>query len=506
MTGLVNVAEQIEQYRYFEISIDTAARQVRGTFSCGDIQKEAEGFFLKESKWTVRFCPERTGRWDYRITDGEKAWEGAFTCVEARGKNHGRVRAEGFHFRYEDKTRYLPFGTTCYAWIYQPEEIRAQTLKALAEAPFNKLRMCIFPKDMIYNEEEPPFFPYEKDEQGKWDIGKPVPEFWETLERCILELDGLGIEADLILFHPYDRWGFSRLPAEDNRKHLKYCVTRLAAFKNLWWSLANEYDLMPGRMGADWDSYARLIRECDPYGHLLSIHNCFGPYEKREWMTHCSLQTADTKSALEMRMKYGIPVILDECGYEGDIPFDWGNLSAFELTHRIWMGCMRGGYCSHGETLYAEDNRLWWSKGGRLRGESVARIAFLKGLLEELPENLEPFFFRVDTDPNGKKQEGADTPFAKAMMGLEEEERNRRILDMLPLALCNEGCWLQYLGRSCQREIQVNAPGEGSFRADILDVWEMRRVCAASRFEGSIRLKLPGKEGTAILLTRLPQE
>lgn len=34
-----------------------------------------------------------------------------------------------FHFMYEDGTRFQPFGTTCYAWINQPEEIQEQTLE-----------------------------------------------------------------------------------------------------------------------------------------------------------------------------------------------------------------------------------------------------------------------------------------------------------------------------------------------------------------------------------------
>lgn len=517
--------EQIEQYGIFE-SRERADGNITGIFSCEETRIRVKAFAVNKGEVMVRFRPERTGVWEYRIQAGETILRaGSFLCIQAGEGNHGPVSAAGFGFRYADGTEYRPFGTTCYAWIYQPEEIRRQTLESLAGSPFNKVRMCVFPKDMIYNEEEPAYFPYargtaediqsgnpshnqeegcnHRKKQGKWNIGAPNQTFWEILETSILELDRLGIEADLILFHPYDRWGFSQLSKEDNIKHLEYCAARLAAYKNVWWSLANEYDLMPGRADQDWDIYGQKIKEQDPYGHLLSIHNCFQPYEKADWMTHCSLQTADTKSAMTMRLQYNIPVMIDECGYEGDIPFDWGNLSAFELVHRIWMGYIRGGYCSHGETYESEDNRLWWSKGGKLKGESVARIAFLKEILQELPQNAEPFCWKIETDPNGKKQEGADTPFAMAMMKLDEEERNRRILDMLPMALCSEECWLQYLGRSCQRELHVNAPGKGIFRAEVLDVWNMSRICASEGFEGSLHMNLPAKEGTAVLLKKI---
>ena len=36
-----------------------------------------------------------------------------------------------------------------------------------------------------------------------------------------------GIEADLILFHPYDRWGYSNMGAENDDRYLRYVVARL---------------------------------------------------------------------------------------------------------------------------------------------------------------------------------------------------------------------------------------------------------------------------------------
>ena len=45
-----------------------------------------------------------------------------------------------------DGTPFYPFGTTCYAWIHQPEALQRQTLESLAQNPFNKVRMCVFPK------------------------------------------------------------------------------------------------------------------------------------------------------------------------------------------------------------------------------------------------------------------------------------------------------------------------------------------------------------------------
>ena len=89
----------------------------------------------------------------------------------------------------------------------------------------------------------------------------------------------LGIEADIILFHPYDRWGFCHMPDWADELYLKYVTARYSAYHNVWWSLSNEYDLNPFRTIADWERYAKIIMENDPYGHMRSIHNCMAFYE-----------------------------------------------------------------------------------------------------------------------------------------------------------------------------------------------------------------------------------
>lgn len=53
----------------------------------------------------------------------------------------------------------------------------------------------------------------------------------------------LGIQADIIVMHPYDRWGFSEMSAECDDLYWKYLIARVSAYRNVWWSLANEYDL-----------------------------------------------------------------------------------------------------------------------------------------------------------------------------------------------------------------------------------------------------------------------
>lgn len=481
-----------EQYRVFELKTQPNETVV---FTQGQQKYCVPSFDDGESR-LVRFAPQTTGCWQYT----SKKESGTLECVPAKQGNHGLVRADGFHFRYDDGKPYLPFGTTLYAWIHQDKKLIEQTVESLKNAPFNKVRMCVFPKSMAYNNNEPQDFPFEK-ENGVWNVHKPVPSFWRRLDLAIMTLDALSIEAELILFHPYDRWGFAELTREQNLAYVDYCIRRLSAYKNVWWSLANEYELCLQKTQDDWDSFGQKLRADDIYRHPISVHDFCAPYPKREWMSHASIQSAYTARALLWRSMYKMPVINDECGYEGDLEFGWGNLSGFELVHRMWTGMVNGSYCTHGETLIHPDEVVWWAKGGKLQGESIARIAFLKTIFESLPGSVNPV---IDLDAVGTDAAvaGQGTPFMRALAVVSDAERAQITVDMIPLFCGNENCRLYYYGRGCPRTADVAAPGNGKYRVEIIDVWEMKRT-NAGEMQGTHKVALPAKEGMAILLTKI---
>jgi PKD repeat protein len=335
----------------------------------------------------------------YASLDGKT---GALMVEKPLPGNYGPVHPQDtFYLRYADGTRYHQFGTTCYAWVHQPEMLQQQTLATLAASPFNKIRFCVFPKSYAYNTNEPPFFAFAKRADGSFDFNRPDPAFWRHFENRILDLQKLGIEADLILWHPYDRWGFSEMSDVQDDAYLRYCIARLSAYRNVWWSLANEFDFMtdqpPGHRGNkqldDWDRFFSILSTEDPNQRMRGIHNGRVWYDHTKgWVTHASLQTSDMKGGVRFRQQYQKPVIYDECKYEGDVPQGWGNLTGREMTQRFWLGTMSGCYVGHGETYLNDNDILWWSKGGVLHGESPPRIAWLKEFMKSAPpfEQLKP--------------------------------------------------------------------------------------------------------------------
>jgi hypothetical protein len=395
--------ERVERWEVFDLSlrgpkggnpfhdVTLAAR-----FQQKDRILDVEGFYDGDGTYRIRFMPDALGEWTHRTTSNHQELNGKtgrLTCVAPSPGNHGPVRVRNtHHFAYVDGTPYFPVGTTCYVWNHQGDRLEERTLKTLKASPFNKLRMCVFPHRYAYNDNEPIYYPFEGNPPRDWDFTRFNPKFFRHLERRIGDLRALGIEADLILFHPYDRahWGFDRMPAEADDRYLRYVVARLAAYRNVWWSLANEFDFMKTKTTADWDRFFQIVQKRDPYHHLRSIHNALRLYDhNKPWVTHASIQNgsavADFGRAELLRAAYEKPVIFDEVCYEGNIPLRWGNLSAEEMVHRFWQGLIAGTYVTHGETYLHPDDVLWWTKGGELRGQSPARIAFLRKILEEGP-------------------------------------------------------------------------------------------------------------------------
>ncbi|MBP1667442.1 MAG: hypothetical protein H6Q23_2302, partial [Bacteroidetes bacterium] len=263
-------------------------------------------------------CPTKS---NIRELDSKR---GSFTCVEAATGNHGPVKVRNtFDFGYADGTPFYPVGTTCYAWVHQPEELVSGTLATLAKTAFNKIRMTVMPKNYdVYINNEPPFYPFEGSKEKGWDFSRPNPAFFRNFEQKIIALQKLGIEADVILFHPYDagKWNLDKMNSEQAVFYLRYLIARIAACNNVWWSMANEYDIMR-TSDQEWEKYFKVIQTYDPYSHLCSIHNGMAWYNhSKPWITHLSIQTAYLEYIQDWRELYKKPVIIDECVYEGNIP------------------------------------------------------------------------------------------------------------------------------------------------------------------------------------------
>jgi hypothetical protein len=475
---IISAQAKVEKWKMFEMTLKGPKTgnpftevELKADFQQGGMLVPITGFYDGEGKYVIRFMPQAEGEWEYVTKSNIKALngkKGKLICTPASTGNHGPVVVkDSTYLAYADGTPHYSFGTTCYAWLHQGDSIGDLTIKTLSNGYFNKLRMCIFPKDYDWNKNEPFYYPFEGKPLTEWDYMRFKPVYFRNIEKRIRQLDSLGIQADLIVFHPYDRWGFKRMDIATDERYIRYIIARFSAFKNVWWSMANEYDLMMTKKLSDWEFYLKLFAENDPYNHLRSIHNWRTIYTEGRYITHLSVQNEETFRARELMMKYRKPVVFDECRYEGNIPRGWGDITPQEMTNKFWRGFINGGHVGHGETILTNDLTnsaiLWWSKGGTLKGESYKRIKFLKDIIDAAPG------FLVSS---GNRLSYKDEYFLIYITSVEQ-----------PILA------------------SVNLPAEKKYKVEIIDTWNMTINTLLKVYSGNNMIELPGKPGIALRIT-----
>jgi hypothetical protein len=304
------------------------------------------GFYDGDGRYVVRFMPPTQGRWTFRTKSNSTALDGRignFTVVApSSANNHGpvRVKPNCTTFSYADGSPHHTVGTTVYGLLggWSNQNLTARSLVSLKESPFNKVRLFAFPTG---NPKAPAdLLPYEP-LAGKVNASSDLTRFnlvyWRRMESVIQSLQDIGVEADVIFFNLYDQEYPAGLSCMGGRNattydtaadvlFLKYIVARLASFRNVWWSMSNEWnqcsckwadagvnpcpdkrDFSDPGCGADgsnspalhtpiWDALFERVRAEDPSAHLLSIHNNGYLYNySRPWITHFSIQHTHNK-------------------------------------------------------------------------------------------------------------------------------------------------------------------------------------------------------------------
>ncbi len=481
-------ASSVEKWGQFEVSLK--GPQTGNPFKEVDFTAEftqqhrtvnVRGFYDGDGDYRIRFMPDNEGPWSYKTVSATRELDGHtghFVCTPSTPGNHGPVMtAHRFHFEHADGTPYFPFGTTTYAFLFTSDENAANSIAGMRKY-FNKSRVCVLPKPLGQGPQILPFPNTGAAPDGRGgsnDYTRFNPEYFQLLEKRLLQMQEVGVQADCILFHPYDAWGYKVMPDEVDEFYLRYVVARLAAFRHVWWSLANEYDLIKSKTPADWDRFFRVVQAEDPYNHLRSIHHSVVIYDySKPWCTHASLQAYDFNKSEERRLAWNKPIIYDEIQYEGDVERRWGNLSAVEMTHRFWLATVYGVYASHGEVFISADtgphaHESSWSDAGRLRGDSAARIKFLHDLVARL------------------------TP-----VGLNEDVGSYYLSAGTPNEL-----YLWYFDYHRPARYSFPLPNTAEFEGSLIDPFGMTETKLPGTFSGKSLVDLPNKPYQAVVFRKV---
>ncbi len=343
------------------------------------------------SLFRIRFMPTSAGVYDYAVTyrqgEYDTSHKGQFTVADNHRDGLLRVdREHPFHFVYEGTGAHFFWNSTTTYWLlgWRDDAIIYESLDRLAKLGVNRIRVALSgrthegmrwkepdvkPSEQFQFRLEPwPVARPENIEDPGYDVKRFNVAYFHKCERMLEHARRLGIQVSII-FHldgrdkGVDPFGKEGMGGPDEQRYYRYVVARLAAFDNVMWDVTNEWHLF--RNEAWVEQMGRLIKDCDPYDHLTSVHGKgVFPFRTSSWADFAMYQSWDEHGGYgfmlknrQEQVKTGrpMPQVNEEYGYEDHYPYPWGEgrkwpaRTADTRRRLAWQMMMAGGYQTTGE-------------------------------------------------------------------------------------------------------------------------------------------------------------
>jgi len=221
--------------------------------------------------WKLRFMPTELGTWSYTYswTDGTPGGSGSFEAVASLNKGSARIDpAYPYSLIYANGERLFWNGDT--EWFFLSDDFtqdaRLNAIDFLASKKVNNLLM------VMVNDDTYDVFPWvSRNEMDRFDLSRM--RRWEGVVEA---LQARGVIADLWF---YSDASFFLVPAAGSKVedlYFKYIIARFAAYSNVTWNLALEYEEY--RTSSWVEQRAAFVKDQDPFDHLLAVHQTTDGY------------------------------------------------------------------------------------------------------------------------------------------------------------------------------------------------------------------------------------
>ena len=359
----------------------------------------------------VRFCPTKAGRWTLEAVEsgaGSLAGQRRGEVVLATPSDHpgfwmaDAESPDGRWFRRSDGSHPYLFGNTHYTFLSRMTSdgpLRGGSIAgdvAANAACFRKLRFGVHGGRYTHPKAKPYF-----DDAGRpTDDGdfshRPNPAwFHERVDAAVAAACAHDIVADIILSGPDTREARAAVRAGQNggdpTPYLRYMAARYGSYPNVWFCLANEWDIKnPHYLAEEVRRAGRILRDHLPYPTPVSIHGRPADWNRDlnarpPWHDHVILQgkikrlakSADF-IARNVARGGGVPVVNDELGYEGG----GDKFSRDDVIEGHLGAFLGGGYATTGFKPASKRGHYFWGGFNPDEHTAARHLAWLRKAID----------------------------------------------------------------------------------------------------------------------------
>ena len=414
-------AATVDAYDFVEIAARIPTPDIRNPFTdasvTGSFEKSGSGAPVRVdgfcdspdgAVYRIRFMPSAAGDYRYTVTyrqdSFQKTFTGTFHARNAHRKGPLRIDPQyPWHFIWEGTGEHYFFnGTTAY-WLtgWKDERIIRNSIDRLHRLKVNRIRVTVAGRSNIFFGEPVMIAENYSNLPTPWVAASPGdfthPGFdytrfylplWQKFERMLNYARGEDMVISVV-FDMNDNKVHPAAASEDERRFLRYAISRFSAFSNVTWDLGDD---MEGYRDDEWvHQTGTLVEEWDPYHHLATSHPIKTIHQDRgaPWFGFTSYQDWSRKQhalmleSRELQKRSGriIPQTNEEYGYEDHYPM-WaepGSDSADVLRRTAWDIVMAGGYQTAGETCRRGTNIYPDTGGGWMNGRGDDTMTMFLG-------------------------------------------------------------------------------------------------------------------------------
>lgn len=296
-------------YSPCEFVFDISAEASAHPHPYSDVQFEAEirsphfrtylmpAFWDGGHKLVLRFVPTEAGQWIYKFTSNVKSLDGnqgTFTAAESQSPGYVHP-ANVHHWWTDNKQPHLWMGTIADRLGFMSADEFSRVLASITAEKYNHVRVSILGGP--------------DDRSRVWPGAEPNVQYFDELDRRILEIHKKGVTTDLVLGASPNHLRTLFPDWQSRERFLRYVIARYAPLNITWGGVMEWEDDRDGRPLLK--EIGLALKKYDPYNHPRSSNARItsSPLLRDGWMDFVITNSMDNQLGSIEHQLYTVPFV-----------------------------------------------------------------------------------------------------------------------------------------------------------------------------------------------------